>query len=83
MKTFAFAKKHSSPASLPQRMTVSSPEDSHWHAHSATVRQILRGPSLQTKLTIGAPGDVYEQEADRVADEVMRMPEPQLQTAPT
>ena len=29
---------------------------------------------LQPKLTIGAPGDGYEQEADRVADTVMRMP---------
>ncbi len=31
---------------------------------------------IQAKLTIGAPGDRYEQEADRVADQVMRMPEP-------
>jgi len=31
---------------------------------------------LQAKLTIGAPGDIYEQEADRVAEQVMRMPEP-------
>ncbi len=29
---------------------------------------------LQAKLTINQPGDVYEQEADRVAEEVMRMP---------
>jgi hypothetical protein len=34
---------------------------------------------IQTKLKIGKPGDKYEQEADRIADEVMRMPEPQLQ----
>ena len=31
---------------------------------------------IQTKLRISEPGDAYEQEADRVADEVMRMPEP-------
>ena len=31
---------------------------------------------LQPKLTIGQPGDEYEQEADWVADTVMRMPEP-------
>jgi Domain of unknown function (DUF4157) len=36
-------------------------------------------PTLQTKLKISEPGDVYEQEADRVADEVMRMPEPTIQ----
>jgi hypothetical protein len=34
---------------------------------------------LQTKLKISEPGDVYEQEADRIADEVMRMPEPSVQ----
>jgi hypothetical protein len=34
---------------------------------------------LQAKLRIGQPGDVYEQEADRVADAVMRMPEPGVQ----
>ncbi|HYR12440.1 MAG TPA: DUF4157 domain-containing protein, partial [Longimicrobium sp.] len=30
---------------------------------------------VQAKLRVGPPGDVYEQEADRVADDVMRMPE--------
>jgi hypothetical protein len=34
---------------------------------------------IQAKLKVGQPGDIYEQEADRVADEVMRMPEPQVQ----
>jgi len=29
---------------------------------------------IQTQLTVNTPGDVYEQEADRVADQVMRMP---------
>jgi len=31
---------------------------------------------LQAKLTVGQPGDIYEREADRVADEMMRMPDP-------
>ncbi len=35
-----------------------------------------RAPALQTKLTINQPGDQYEQEADHVADHVMRMPDP-------
>lgn len=30
---------------------------------------------IQTKLTVGAPNDVYEQEADRVADQVMSIPD--------
>jgi Domain of unknown function (DUF4157) len=38
---------------------------------------------IQTKLTVNAPGDAYEQEADRVADQVMRTPDPQLQRACT
>ncbi len=37
-------------------------------------------PSIvQTKLTVGAPGDQYEQEADRVADQVMSMPDSAIQ----
>lgn len=37
--------------------------------------------SLQTKLAINKPGDEYEQEADHVSEQVMRMPEPQRQCA--
>ncbi len=39
---------------------------------------------IQTKLTVGAPGDHYEQEADRVAAQVMTMPDssPQVQRFP-
>ncbi len=36
------------------------------------------GQVIQAKLTVGQPGDVYEEEADRVADAVMRMPEPSV-----
>lgn len=45
-------------------------------ARSATdgVRRILRGASLQAKLEVGAIKDRYEQEADRAAEQVMRMP---------
>ncbi|MDD5319215.1 MAG: DUF4157 domain-containing protein [Methylococcales bacterium] len=34
---------------------------------------------IQTKLTIGAANDVYEQEADRVAEQVIRMPDSSVQ----
>ena len=34
---------------------------------------------IQTKLRVSEAGDVHEQEADRVADQIMRMPEPTLQ----
>jgi hypothetical protein len=33
---------------------------------------------IQAKLKVGQPGDIYEQEADRMADAVMRMPEPEV-----
>jgi hypothetical protein len=33
-----------------------------------------RTPGLQTKLSVNGPGDVYEQEADRIADKVMAAP---------
>jgi hypothetical protein len=42
------------------------------HAPEAPVR-------LQTKLALSTPGDIYEQEADRVAEQVMRMRVPQVQ----
>jgi hypothetical protein len=38
-------------------------------------------PVVQAKLRIGAPNDKYEQEADRVADQVMRMSEPARELA--
>jgi hypothetical protein len=34
-------------------------------------------------LRINQPGDRYEREADRMADALMRMPEPGLQRKPT
>ena len=44
-------------------------------------------PPVQLKLTVNKPGDKFEQEADRMADKVMRMPAPtapdeKLQRAP-
>lgn len=40
------------------------------------MQRLLRGGILQRKLTINQPGDAFEQEADRVAEKVMRMPDP-------
>lgn len=33
------------------------------------------GRLLQAKLTVNQPGDEYEQEVDRVAEQIMRMPD--------
>jgi hypothetical protein len=40
------------------------------------VQRMLRSRMIQAKLRISEPGDQYEREADRVADAVMRMPDP-------
>lgn len=45
------------------------------------VQQLLLASAranLQPKLKVGAPGDSYEREADRVADQVMRMPDEEV-----
>ena len=42
------------------------------------VQRLIKSGTLQAKHRIVQPGDIYEQEADRVADEVMRIPEPQV-----
>lgn len=43
--------------------------------HTA-VRDAIQGPRVQAKLTVGPAHDAHEAEADRVADQVMRMTEP-------
>ena len=83
MKTFGVAKKSYPSRPQTRRLTAASLANSDWHIGKAAVRQLLRGPTLQAKLTVGAPNEIYEQEADRVADAVMCMPEPQIQAAPT
>src|SRR4051794_17508441 len=40
-----------------------------------------KASALQTKLAINKSADEYEQEADRIAEQVMRMPERQIQRA--
>ncbi len=49
----------------------------------AEIHRILRSIGAQAKVTVvGQPNDKYEQEADRVADRVMAMPDPKLQRQP-
>ena len=44
--------------------------------NQAVLRILSRsGPTLQTKLAVNRPGDQFEQEADRVANQVMGMPQ--------
>ncbi len=46
------------------------------------VQELFKSGVIQAKLKIGQPGDIYEREADRVAEQVMRMPEPIVQQKP-
>jgi hypothetical protein len=46
------------------------------------VQRLFKSGVIQAKLKIGQPGDKYEQEADRVAEQIIRMPEPQIQRQP-
>ncbi|GEM_PF-6447950 len=53
------------------------------HGHSLSTVSIEPHPTrIQPKLSIGAPGDKYEQEADRVAAQVVRQINEPVRTAP-
>jgi len=66
--------------------SVRSPIDQILHLQRTIGNQAVQGlfksGVIRTKLKIGQPNDIYEQEADRVADEVMRMSEQTVQTKP-
>ena len=79
MLTFAIKKKRTPFIATKRRTPTVSPMTHSLRIQQAKVRHILRSPTLQPKLTIDQPNDKYEQEADWVANEVMRMPEPRLQ----
>jgi predicted RNA-binding protein YlqC (UPF0109 family) len=54
----------------------------HQTIGNQAVQRLLRSGAIRAKLTVSEPGDQYEQEADRVAEAVMRMPDPGV-TGPT
>ncbi len=62
--------------------TVNSPIDRilslQRNIGNKAVQKLLKSGAIQAKLRIGQPNDIYEQEADRLADAVMSMPEPQV-----
>src|SRR5215207_8603804 len=66
---------------------VPAPGTSHPGAKSAPAhnpvwqRLATRPYALQPKLAVGAPGDTYEREADRVAERVTSTPAPLVQRA--
>lgn len=62
------------PGSAGSSLAPANPNTGHAFAR-VPVRPPLP-PRVQAKLSVSQPDDKYEQEADRVADSVMRMPEP-------
>ena len=81
MKMFSLVKKKPLPARSRHsvRGAAYSPDCAR---QVGAIREILGHSRLQAKLTVGPPHDAYEQEADRVADAVMRMPEEALARQP-
>lgn len=61
-----------------ERNTVLTGTTSPGFGHDFGRIPVSAGP-IHTKLAINKPGDEYEQEADRVADRVMRMSKPKFQ----
>ena len=63
-----------------------SPVDSILSLHRTVgnhaVQRLVQSGGLQAKLNVGAPNDVYEQEADHVASQVMHMSNPAIQQKP-
>jgi hypothetical protein len=82
MKTFATNEKRSAPAVRKACPYVHHPMGPVQQAQQAEIRSILRSTGVQAKLIIGQSKDKYEQEADRVANQVMTMPDPKLQRQP-
>lgn len=72
----AKAPPSNSPSLLVQRQCACGGSSGLTGSCADCEKKKLLGKPLQTKLRISEPGDEYEQEADRVAEQVMRMTEP-------
>ncbi len=60
--------------------SMDSPVEQIFHLQQTignqAVQRLIKSGTIQAKLKIGKPNDKYEQEADRLSDKVMSMPEP-------
>ena len=68
--------KASKPVAHVQRETMEKSSVSEASMNNMPFISGLTGGSIQAKLTVGAPNDKFEVEADAMADQVMRMPAP-------
>jgi hypothetical protein len=55
----------------------------HQSMGNRTLQRLIQSNYIQAKLQVSKPGDQFEQEADYVADTVMRTPESQLDSKAT
>lgn len=78
METFASKEKRQTPATSKSHHYLHHPIDPVQQVQQAAIRKILRPDEVQAKSDIGENDGKYKQETDRVADEVMRIPEPQV-----
>lgn len=89
MKALAATQTASSPSSttgsnflLQRKCACGGPAGVSCTCEECADKQLLKQP-LQAKLVVGSPDDPLEREADRVAEEVMHMPDPSPQGLPS
>ena len=75
MRTFVHRHAHVRATSSPGRI-LSGPGHRTASGQTAEIRHFLGRRAVQPKLTVSEPNDALEQEADRVAEEIMRMEAP-------
>ena len=79
-KTYAVRPSVAGQAGPPARR--STRRGLHQSLGNQGLQRLLHAGLVQAKLTVSPPDDAYEQEADLVADEVMRMPQPAAARGP-
>lgn len=67
---------HRQSKSLQASTAARGPEFFQQSAGNLAIQQLLNAGAIKAKLSISQPNDPDEQEADAVADRIMRMPEP-------
>jgi hypothetical protein len=77
-KDISLSQKQNSDFSQPGHSFFDVDQTLYWQRNlgNQAVQRLMESNSIQAKLEISQPDDKYEQEANRAADQVMRMPEP-------
>jgi len=70
---------NNAPRSRPESIRRPPPQALHRTLGNQGMQHLLRSGGIQAALRVSQPNDPYEQEAERVAGQVMRMPRPREQ----